>query len=386
MANDKPLKVGIIGANWGLSARGPIYRSIPGVELGAVCTAHQSTAEAAAKREGIPKAYWDYRDLVADPDIDIIDLGTKPAIRYEMAMAAMAAGKHVYNALPFAMSVDQARDMRDLQRKNGVVGVVDAQFRWVPAIMRMKEMIEEGFLGDPYSFVANVHLPMVEQDGRRFPLCMWSTPQPYLWMSEESSGASAWRNFGSHMMLMLVNLFGEIEEIIGRTSLCLKRWEGPDGKDIEVQTADTVSALVTMKHMGMTGTINISWVAADAGGMYVDVYGSKGRLVLRDTTFADNTATLFAGDTRPRDMWGESGSFVDIPERLFNVPDTPFTKADAPRFTIPMSWLLRDMVRAIRNGGDASPSFNDAYHVHRAVEALIHSMSTRSWQRIDEDW
>ena len=76
---------------------------------------------------------------------------------------------------------------------------------------------------------------------------MWSTPQPYLWIAEESSGASVWRNFGSHMMLLLVYLFGEIEEIVGRTSNCLKRWEGPDGTDLEVQTADTVSALLTME-------------------------------------------------------------------------------------------------------------------------------------------
>ena len=386
MVDNRALKVGVIGANWGLTARGPLYEMIPGVKIGAVCTAHRETAEAAAKKAGILKAYWDYHEMIADPEIDIIDIGTKPSMRYDMVMSALKAGKHVYNALPFAMSVEQARNMRDLQRKNGVVGVVDAQFRWVPAIMRMKEMIDEGFLGDPYSFVANVHLPLVEKDGRRYPLTMWSTPQPYLWIAEESSGASVWRNFGSHMMLLLVYLFGEIEEIVGRTSNCLKRWEGPDGTDLEVQTADTVSALLTMKHKGVTGTMNISWVAADGGGMYFDLYGSKGRLVVRDTTFADNTATLYAGDTRMRDMWGGSGELVDIPDRIFDVPGTPFTKADAPRFAIPMSWLLRDMVRAIRNGGDASPSFNDAYHVHRAVEALIHSMDTRAWQSVAEDW
>ena len=144
MVDNRALKVGVIGANWGLTARGPLYEMIPGVKMGAVCTAHRETAEAAAKKAGILKAYWDYHEMIADPEIDIIDIGTKPSMRYDMVMSALKAGKHVYNALPFAMSVEQARNMRDLQRKNGVVGVVDAQFRWVPAIMRMKEMIDEG--------------------------------------------------------------------------------------------------------------------------------------------------------------------------------------------------------------------------------------------------
>jgi len=49
-----------------------------------------------------------------------------------------------------------------------------------------------------------------------------------------------------------------------------------------------------------------------------------------------------------------------------------------------MAPFLHDMLRAIREGGEGSPSFNEAYHVHRAVEGVVRSMETRSWVRVDD--
>ena len=63
---EKPLRIGIIGANYTLIAHGHAWRVLPGVEIGAICTAHQETAEAAAREYGIDNAYWDYRKLYAE--------------------------------------------------------------------------------------------------------------------------------------------------------------------------------------------------------------------------------------------------------------------------------------------------------------------------------
>lgn len=104
----KPLKVGIIGANYTLNHHTPAWRLQPGVEVAAICTAHRETAEAAAAEFGIPKAYWNLADLVADPELDIIDVGTRPSLRYDMVVAALEHGKHVYNCIPFATSTAEA--------------------------------------------------------------------------------------------------------------------------------------------------------------------------------------------------------------------------------------------------------------------------------------
>lgn len=210
-------KVGIIGANWSLKVHGMIWKQLPDVEVAAVCTAHQETAEAAAAAFGIPKAYWNIADLVADPDLHIIDVGSRPAYRPEMVMAALSAGKHVYNALPFAVTLDQAKSQAGLAKEKGLVGVVDAQFRWGPAALQMKQMIDEGFLGNILGFNMHLSMPLWEKEGLHYPACAYPEGgmDPYLWLAEKASGGSAWRNFGTHSMLFLTHLIGQVKAITG---------------------------------------------------------------------------------------------------------------------------------------------------------------------------
>lgn len=384
MASEK-LRVGIVGANYTLIAHSGAWRALPGVEIGAICTAHRQTAEAAAREYDIPKAYWDYRQMMEDPDLHIITVGTKPSQRYDMVMSALEHGKHVYNCLPFAVNVQQAKAMRDKQWAKGVVGVADAQFRWVPAIRHMKELIEGGKLGDFYQATIHMQLPLLAYDGFVYPYCVQSaTQKPYTWLGEANSGGSAWRNFGSHTMLNLMYLFGEIEEVIGTMDTFCKEWQLTDGRTVRPQTPDIAAALLRFKKGGIAN-VNVSWSTVDAAGYFLEATGSRGRMVVRDPSFADAyTATLYYGDSRKRDHTREIGGLVDIPARLYEVPGTPLSKANCPPFFGTMAPFLHDMIRAIREGGEGSPSFNEAYHVHRAVEGVIRSMETRSWVRVDE--
>lgn len=375
------LKVGIIGANWTLRFHAPIWAMLPNVEVAAVCTAHEETARAAAAAAGIPRAFWNVEEMVADPDLHIIDVGTRPAQRYDMVMSALRAGKHVYNCLPFAMSTDQARDMRDLARAKGRVATVDAQWRWTPAIRRMKEMIDEGALGQFFTATLHIQLPLYVHDGLTYTLCtQGSETAPYHWLCDEGSGASAWRNFGTHAILCLMYLFGELEEVTGVTETFVKELNFPDGTRIRPQTPDFGLAIARFRNGGLAN-INVSWAMADAPGFYLEACGSRGRMVVRDPSFCDTTATLYYGVASPQ----PSGGFVDLPDRLYTVAGTELSKANSPPFALPIAALFSDMVRVIRTGaGDGSPSFADAAHAHAAVEAMVESMETRSWVRVEE--
>lgn len=385
----KKLKVGIIGANWTLNYHTPVWRMVPDVEVVAVCTAHTDTAEAAAREFNIPKAYSDYREMARDPDIDIISVGSSPDTRYGMVIAALEGGKHVYNCIPFAVDAAKAKHMRDLQRAKGRVGVVDAQWRWSPAMQQMKEMIAQGALGE--FFTANIHLqlPFFDYDGFRYSIVQMSPTanRAYMWTTQASSGASAWRNFGMHTTLNLMHFFGEVEEAVGITETFVKDFHFPDGTRVRPQTADHGMALLRFKNGGIAN-IHVSWAAADGPGYFLQVMGSKGRFVARDSDlcFCDaSSTTLFYGDTRLRDHMGERGSLVELPDRFFEVPGTPFSKSNAPMYKIPLSWMFRDMARVIRTGsGDGSPSFDEAYHAQCVVEAVEQSWKTRRWVRISD--
>jgi len=381
----KPLKIGIIGANWTLTHHAPAWRLLPGVEVAAICTAHKETAEAAAAKAGIPKAYWSVEEMVADPDLDIIDVGTKPSQRYDMVVSALNNGKHVYNCLPFAVDSEKAGHMADLARKKGLVGVVDAQWRWAPAIRRMKELIEEGAIGDFFTATIHLQLPLYDVNGHVYTMCSYSeNTQPYYWLSDSTSGASAWRNFGSHTILNLMYLFGEVDEIVGVQETFVEHMNLPDGTELHPDTADFGLALVKFRKRGLAN-INVSWAMADAPGYYLEVCGSKGRLVARDsiTGFCDTPTTLYQGDASIG-MLGANGGMVDIPDRLYEVEGTTFSKTSPQIFTGPLAALFSDMVGAIRDGErEGSPSFAEAAHAHRAVEAAVRSMTTKSWEKVD---
>ena len=375
-----PIKVGIVGANWTLF-HAHAWRNVPGAEVVAICTAHQDTAERAAAENNIPRSYWRLEDMLADPEITVVNVGTRPAQRYDMVMAALAAGKHVYNCLPFATDAAKAGAMHKLQSAKGLVGAVDAQWRWTPAIRRMKELIDEGAIGEFFTATIHLQLALYDYDDLVYTLCTLSgTTKPYHWLTQSASGASAWRNFGSHTILNLMYLFGEIEEIVGTSHTFVKDLHFPDGTRIRPDTDDFGLAMLRFRNGGLAN-INVSWAMADAPGYFLEVCGSKGRLVARDAGFCDSTTTLYHGGTRP----GEPGGMLDVPDRLFTVEGTNFSKQNAPLFMVPLTALLADMARVVRVGaGEASPSFAEAAHAHRAVEAAALSKALKCWVRVDE--
>jgi len=189
------LRVGIISANWGAFAHLPAWRAVPGVEVVGICTSRQETAEAAAKKFGVERPFWDAQKMVADPDIDIVDCGTRPNIRHAMVLAALRNGKHVYNGIPFAASLDQARQLRDAARASGKVAITDAYSQWLPAHRMAKEMMQEGLLGKPFAAHCFFNLSLFNKPHRLF---------PYNWFSQGGLGVSAMRNLGSHALNMIV--------------------------------------------------------------------------------------------------------------------------------------------------------------------------------------
>src|SRR5262245_24117736 len=111
----KKLRVGIVSANWGAIAHLPAWRTLDNVEVTAMCTSRQESAEAAARQFQIDRPFWDVEAMCADPDIDIIDAGTSPIQRETMVATALKHGKHVMNQVPFAASLDGARKLVELQ-------------------------------------------------------------------------------------------------------------------------------------------------------------------------------------------------------------------------------------------------------------------------------
>lgn len=366
------LRVGVIGANWSLVGHLPAWRNIPGVEVAAICTAHEESARAAAAAHGIERAFWDYREMVTDPGLDIIDVGTRPSLRHDMVMQALAAGKHVLNANPFATDTAAARAMLEAQLAANAVGAVEAQFIWLPQVAQMKAMIADGFLGDLYGVECRCQFPLIRDGAAIFPFVTRpGYTNNYSWLGDPAVGASALRNLGGHCLHLLVDLFGTVETVSATLATHVHEWRFDDGSSYTPGTADMVMAVLGFASGGMA-QLSCSWSVADARGFSLEAYGSNGRLRLESSSgFPDaDNSQLFAAPAAARGMTGSLERPVTIDPSHWQARGRPIETPPGARVVVPLTRLFDDMVRAIREGGGpASPSFARACHVQAICEA-----------------
>lgn len=364
------LKVGIISANWGAFAHLPAWRSVPGIEVVGICTSRQESAEAAAKKFGIERPYWDAEKMAADPDIHIVDCGTRPNIRYAMVAAALRNGKHVYNGIPFAADLDHARELHQAWKASASVAIVDAFSEWIPAHRLAKEMLESGYLGQPFAGTCIFNISLFNKPDPHF---------PYNWFSQAGLGVSAVRNLGSHALHMLVHLFGEIDELVAHDGQLLNEWRFPDGQVIRPQTNDFANILLRFKS-GMVLQFQVSWNATLGSGWTLEAFGSKGRFVVRAPTFPTaRDTTLHAGSLNDATLQP-----IQIPDRLLRTPDVAIDADIQLQPAYPMALAMHSMVRAIHKKGVARPDFEQAWYVERVQEAVRRSAAERRWIRLAE--
>ncbi|MGE0392875.1 MAG: Gfo/Idh/MocA family protein [Vicinamibacterales bacterium] len=367
-------RVGIISANWGISAHLPAWRANPDVEVVGICTAHRETAEAAAKANDIPIPFWDYREMVKHPDIDIVDVGTRPNLRYEMCMAAFAAGKHVYNGIPFADSMAHARDLAEAATKAGTVGSVDAYSEYLPPVAFAKELIEDGAVGELYSVTCTLQLSLFNTQVSTF---------PYNWFWNREAGCSALRNLGSHALHVLHYLFGPVTSVVAQNDICLKEWTFTDnGQSITPQIEDTANVLLTFANGGM-GVLAPAWCAVGGRGFLLDAFGSKGRLVLEGPGMPTNDTKVC------RAKLGEmTATELEVPERFRSTPGINLTAPAGSAWTVgpryAMALAFADMLAAIREGRGSRPGFAQALQAHATIEAAETSGRQGRWVPVRE--
>jgi predicted dehydrogenase len=361
------VRVGIISAAWGVQAHLPAWRAVPGVEVVGICTAHRETAERAASEHGLALPFWDAAAMAAHPDIDLIDAGTRPSYRREMCLAALANGKHVYNAIPFAADLDAAKDLRNAAAAApGTVTAVDAYSEHLGPIRFAEEILAEGALGNLQTVAGRLELSLFAQPQSAF---------PYNWFHDASFGASALRNLGSHVLHLMVRLLGPVAEVAGTPAQFLTRWDfvdAPGGLDVGV--ADVGVAALRFES-GPVGTLSTAWAGAAAPGFLLEVAGDRGRLVIEAPMMPAAESTVRLGRA------GGQLEVVAVPERLTVTEgiDLPSAYIGDPRGAMARSFWL--MTQAIDGKAEARPDFARGYHVQSTIEAIYHSADGAGWVR-----
>ena len=186
------VRIGIIGA-------GAVsdYHHVPGIrlddrcELVAVCDPNAALLERRQTDWGPTKKTTNYEELANDPDVDAVIVATPPHLHHQMVIAALEAGKHVVCEKPMARSLAEARDMVKLANSASVIATVNHEFRYLPIRQRVKELIDEGYIGEAHSVTMNVFRDTLADPNER----------PFSWLMEADKaggmlGASGSRTGG----------------------------------------------------------------------------------------------------------------------------------------------------------------------------------------------
>ena len=358
MTGPRPLRVGVISANWGMLAHLPAWQAIEGVSVEAVCTSREETARAASARFGIPKAYWSHEAMAADPDLDIIDVGTRPDLRHDMVLAALAHGKHVYASAAFAADIKAARDMRDAARAARRVVALDTTLSQAPAHRQAKALIRNGFLGEAQSVTTRLGISLFTGDA--------AMGSKWRWFAQAKHGASAMRNLGTHSLHLLVDLLGPIDTVAAQARIALPEWRFPDGSTLRPEVPDTAHLLLHFES-GVIGTVALGWSSPALLGWRMELSGTRGTIV------TEANGAWFPAGPAVKLMTGADGAALmecDVPQSLIDRPDLHFDESAVfPPQSLDIAGVMLGFVTAIRENGQATPDFERAVHIEAVLEA-----------------
>ena len=157
------------GLRWGILATGGIAHAFTrdlrtaGLDVVAVGSRHADAAAAFAAEFDIPHAHGSYEDLVADPDVDIVYISTPHPLHAENAILALEAGKHVLVEKPFTLNATEAARVRDVAARQGLLAMEAMWTRYLPHMVRIRELIDSGALGEIRAVLAD-HTQRISSD------------------------------------------------------------------------------------------------------------------------------------------------------------------------------------------------------------------------------
>lgn len=204
----KPIRVAIVGCGRISDLHVLGYRDRDDARIVAVCDTDGGRAQAKAREWGVERVYTDYRQVLEDPEIDLVELLVPHDLHAPMTIAACRAGKHVSVQKPMALTAAEADQMITAAQEAGVVLRVYENFVFYPPHVRAKEMIEAGEIGEPQ--MIRIHVSTGKSDTAwEVPLSAWA----WRFNEEQCGGGPFVFDHGYHLFSLAYYLMGPVERV-----------------------------------------------------------------------------------------------------------------------------------------------------------------------------
>lgn len=353
------------------------YKSLPmlyepapaAIRLVGAATRSEESGRLAVEQGGYGFATRDYRELLAREDIDIINCCTPNDSHKDIVIEAIRAGKHVYVDKPLALNMAHAQEIIEAEKQAEAAGShrtrqMAHNYRFVPAILRAKQLMDEGRLGQVYTFsLRYLHSSNVDPN------------RPLHWKSDKSvGGGGVLVDLGAHIIDMTRYLLGDFKRVFANPVTPIK--ERPDGKGgrVRVETDDVCFLLAELQN-GATGTLEASKLATGANDkLTVEIRGSDGAILFN---LMDPNWLRFYDNTKPDAPLGGEKGFLQI-ECVQRYPKP----AAIPGPKLSVGWTrfhfasIYDFVRRVVENEPGEPSLSDGLSTHKVIDACYSQPGT----------
>jgi predicted dehydrogenase len=340
--------------------------------LKAVAGRSEDALRGFAARFGFERYYTDYRLMIKDPGIDIIDNVTPNYMHAEPTIEAMEAGKHVIVEKPMAMNSREAYEMVRVAERTGVINMVAHNYRFVPAIVLARQLIGSGSLGRIYHFRA-LYLQQ----------SLANPEAPMTWrLRREYAGYGTIADLGSHVIDLARYLIGEVVSVNG-TLYTFNRFRVNQATGVreEVNVDEGFTAMLRFEN-GAVGLIEASKLATGHyNSLIIEINGSEGSIRF-DLERINELEVHLAKD-------GELSGFRRI---LVTQRTHPYLRFWWPPGHV-LGWEhtftheIYHFLTRLAEGKDVAPeaaNFRDGLRVMRIIEAIAESSERGTWVSVTD--
>lgn len=335
--------------------------------LVAICGRSEELVREAAKRYGYKRYYTEWEKLVKDPEVELFDNGGPNYMHAEPCIAAAEAGKHILCEKPLATNAKEAKMMLDAVKRAGVKHMVGFNYRFVPAVLLAKKLIDEGRLGRIYHFRARYLQEWIMDPN--FPL-IWK-------LRKDQAGSGPIGDLGSHIIDLARFLVGEIKSVSAMMTTFIKERPLPEdpSRKGEVTVEDAFVACVEFEN-GAIGTLEATRFAGGRKNYNnFEINGEKGSIEFNLERL--NELRVYGVDEVNKDIIGWR-------EVLVTETHHPYIKFYWPHGHI-IGWehtFLNEIyhfLNCIVNDKEVGPTaatFEDGYRCNVVMDAIIESAMT----------
>ena len=379
MTGGAQLRIGVVG--YGMMGRAhcygyraaPLIHALPVTPVVTVMSGrHEPALAAAAAACGVGEHVTDWRQLIERDDVDVVDICTPPGTHAEIAQAAAAAGKAVLCEKPLAVSYAQAAAALAAVTRAGVHNAVGFNYRKLPAVALMRQMVADGVVGEVRLWRASWL-----SDEFTDPATPWD------WRFDRAMGGTTIADLGSHLIDLARWMVGEISEVSAQSQTFITErpvaGTGPAAGGSRAVTVDDASSALLRFASGARGTLEVARSAVRRPcDFMVEVNGSSG--------------TLMFSYARLNELW--YGSAADDPARY----GMQRIRAEHPSHPYAADWwpigqgigygasFVNQMADLLAGWPDAPwvPGFADGTAVQAVCEAMELSAAEHRWVSLAE--